>query len=180
MMRATNGVALPDLLTDGALAGEWVLDPRRSSVELKTKSLGIIPVKGVFRDLSGHGTVSADGSVSGTLTVAAASIDTGQAKRDGHLRSAEIFDSGNHPQITFTVEGIRPTGAGVAVTGALTVRGRTRPLSFEAAASVSGSGEILLDGQARVSRADFGVTWKGASLASKINAVSIHAVFEHS
>jgi polyisoprenoid-binding protein YceI len=176
-MGTPTGVALRGLLEDGTLAGEWVLDSRRSSIQLSSKSLGVIPVKGVFHDVSGHGTVSPDGSVSGTLLLKSASIDTGNPKRDAHLRSGEIFDSGNHPQITFTVNGIRPAGTGVAVTGALTVRGRTRPLSFDATASVSDSGEICLDAETRVNRTGFDVTWKGSSLISKISVMRIHAVF---
>jgi polyisoprenoid-binding protein YceI len=136
------------LLMEGALAGEWVLDPRRSSIRLKGRSMwGLAPVNGVFSEVSGNGTVSADGEVSGTVRVAAASIDTRNARRDAHLRSADFFDSGNHPDITFTVDGIRPSGQGVAVTGALTVRDRTRPLSFAAAASAQGDGEIWLDAE---------------------------------
>jgi polyisoprenoid-binding protein YceI len=134
-------------------------------------------VNGVFREVSGHGTVSADGEVSGALTVAAASIDTGNTRRDTHLRSADIFDSGSHPHITFTAGGIRPSGQGAAVTGALTVRGRTRPLSFDAVASVPGNGEIRLDAEVRINRAGFGLTWKSDGLASMTSTVTIHAVF---
>ena len=54
------------LLEDGALAGEWVLDPRESSIRLKSKSMGLVPVNGIFRDVSGNGTISPDGEVSGT------------------------------------------------------------------------------------------------------------------
>jgi polyisoprenoid-binding protein YceI len=171
------GPALRAWLEDGALAGEWMLEPRRSSIRLKSKSLGLIPVNGIFREVSAHGTVSADGEVSGTLTVAAASIDTNNTRRDSHLRSAEIFDSGNHPHITFTADGIRPAGRGVAVTGALTVRGRTRPLSFEAVASVPGDGEISLDAEARVNRAGYGLRWKLDGLASMTSTLTVHAVF---
>ena len=74
---------------------------------------GLAPVNGVFSEVSGNGTVSADGEVSGTVRVAAASIDTRNAGRDAHLRSADFFDSGNHPDITFPVDGIRPSGQGV-------------------------------------------------------------------
>jgi len=169
--------ALQALVKDGTLAGEWVLDPGRSSIRLKTKAFGLIPVNGVFSEVGGYGTVSADGEVSGTIAVAVASIDTGNSKRDTHLRSAEIFDSGNYPHITFTVDGIRPSGQGVAVSGTLTVRDRTLPLSFDAAASMPGNEEIWLDAQARVSRADFGLGWKGASTASKTNTLTIHTVF---
>jgi polyisoprenoid-binding protein YceI len=139
--------------------------------------MGLIPVNGVFREVSGNGTVSPDGEVSGTVTVAAASIDTKNTRRDTHLRSTDFFDSGNNPDITFTADGIRPSGQDVAVTGALTVRDRTRPLSFDAAASVQGDGEIWLDAEVHVNRADFGLTWNLMGMASMNNTLTIHAVF---
>jgi polyisoprenoid-binding protein YceI len=166
------------MLTDGDLVGEWVLDPRKSSIRLKTRSMwGLAPVKGVFREVSGNGTVSSDGQVSGTVTVAAASIDTKNARRDTHLRSADFFDVANNPDITFAADLIRPSGQGVAVAGALTVRGRTRPLSFDAAASVQGDGGIWLDAEIRINRADFGLTWNPMGLVGVNNTLAIHAVF---
>jgi polyisoprenoid-binding protein YceI len=181
-MQAPSGevtaTALQALLKDGVLAGTWVLDPRQSSVRLKTKSVaGLVRVNGIFREVSGNATISADGEVSGTLRVAAASIDTKNTRRDKHLRTADFFDSASYPDITFSADGIRPSGAGVAVTGALTVRGRTRPLSFDAAASVPGDGEIWLDAEAHINRADFGLTWNQLGLISMHNALAIHAVF---
>jgi polyisoprenoid-binding protein YceI len=181
-MQARSGqMTAPPLqarLKDGLLAGEWVLDPRKSSIRLKSRSMwGLAPVNGVFREVSGNGTVSADGEVSGTVTVATASIDTKNTRRDTHLRSADFFDSGNNPDITFTVGGIRPSGQGAAVTGALTVRGRTRPLSFDAAAAVHGDGAIWLDAEVHINRADFGLTWNQMGMASMKNTLTIHAVF---
>ena len=86
------------LLEDGALAGDWVLDRANSSIRLKSRSMwGLAAVNGAFRDVSGHGTVSPDGEVTGSVTVAAASIDTGNTRRDTHLRSADFFDSASHP-----------------------------------------------------------------------------------
>ncbi|HEU5418932.1 MAG TPA: YceI family protein [Streptosporangiaceae bacterium] len=173
-----TGSALRALLTDGTLAGDWILDQRRSSVRLKSRSVwGLAPVNGVFREVSGSGTVSRNGSASGVLTVAAASIDTRNTQRDTHLRSADFFDSATYPDIAFTVNGIEPSGAGIAVPGALTVRGRTRPLSFDIAASVPGDGEIWLDAEVRVNRADFGLTWNRLGMVSPTTAVTIHAVF---
>ena len=170
--------SLQALVKDGSLAGEWVLDPGPSSIRLTTRNLlGLVPVRGVFREVSGNGTVSPDGAVSGTVTVAAASIDTKNARRDTHLRSADFFDSGHNPDITFTADGIRPSGQGVAVTGALTVRGRTRPLSFVAIASVRDDGEIWLDAEVHINRADFGLTWNLMGLVSLNNILIIHAVF---
>jgi polyisoprenoid-binding protein YceI len=169
--------ALQALLDDGALVGEWVLDQSNSSVRLKTKAMRLIPVNGVFREVSGYGTVSPDGHVSGILSVEAAAIDTKNARRDEHLRSVDFFDSDNHPDITFRVDGIRPSGDGVAVTGALTVRDRTRPLSFDAAASVHDDGEIWLDAEVHVDRADVGLTWNRLGLVSMKSTLIVHAVF---
>jgi polyisoprenoid-binding protein YceI len=165
-------------LRDGSLAGEWVLDPHKSSIRLKSRSMwGLSPVNGVFREVSGTGTVSPDGEVSGTITVTAASVDTKNARRDTHLRSADFFDSANHRDITFTADGIRPSGQTVAVTGALTVRDRTRPLSFDAVASVLDDGEIWLDTEVHINRADFGLTWNQMGMTSMNNTLTIHAVF---
>jgi polyisoprenoid-binding protein YceI len=109
--------------------------------------------------------------------VAAASIDTKNTRRDTHLRSADFFDNGNNPDITFTMDGIRPSGQGATVTGALTMRGRTRPLAFDAAASVQGDGEILLDAEVHINRADLGLTWNLMGMAGVNNTLTIHAVF---
>ena len=166
------------LLTDGALAGTWVLDPRRSSIRLQNRSMrGLIRVHGVFREVSGTGIVGPDGAVSGTVTVAATSIDTKNTRRDTHLRSADFFDSGNHPDITFTTDDIQASGQRVAVTGTLTVRDRTRPVSFDAVVSVQGDGGIWLDAEVHVNRADFGLTWNLLGLISMDNILTVHVVF---
>ena len=138
---------------------------------------GLVPVNGVFREVCGNATVRPDGEVGGTVAVAAASIDTKNTRRDAHLRSADFFDSGNHPDITFTADDIQPSGRGVAVTGMLTVRGRTRPLSFDAAASVRADGGIRVDAEVHVNRADFGLTWNRMGMISVTNTLIIHAVF---
>jgi polyisoprenoid-binding protein YceI len=181
-MQAPSGemtaTALQALLKDGVLAGQWVLDPRKSSIRLKNRSMaGLVRVNGIFREVSGNATISADGEVSGTLTVATASIDTKNTRRDTHLRTTDFFDSANYPDITFSADGIRPSGGGVAVTGALTVRDRTRPLSFDAAASVPGDGVIWLDAEVHINRADFGLTWNQLGMISMNNTLAIHAVF---
>lgn len=177
----TTAPALQALLKDAALAGTWTLDPAKSAVGLKSRSMwGLAPVKGVFRQVRGSGTVARDGTVSGTVTVAAASVDTKTAKRDAHLRSADFFDSDAHPDITFTVTEARPSGPGVTVDGNLTVRDRTRPLSFGASVTVAGDGEIWLDAQVPVNRADFGLTWSPMGMASMHNTITVHAVFTRS
>ncbi len=170
--------ALQALLQDAALTGSWSLDGSRSTVRLQSKSMwGLAPVTGVFRQASGQGAVTAAGDVSGTLTVPAASIDTKSKKRDKHLRSADFFDSGTYPDITFTVDRARPSGQGVTVSGSLTVRDRTRPVTFDAQVSVISAGEISLDAQVQVDRSEFGLTWNRLGMASMHNTITVHAVF---
>jgi polyisoprenoid-binding protein YceI len=165
-------------LKDEALAGSWTLDASRSAVGLRSKSMwGLAPVKGTFGEIAGTGSVSPDGQVAGTITVAAASVDTKIAKRDAHLRSAEFFDAGRHPHIVVRVDRITPSGPGVTVAGTLTVRDRTRPLSFDATVSALDAGEISLDAEVQVDRSDFGMTWSPMRMASMRNTITIHAVF---
>ena len=120
--------------------------------------------------------MTAAGRVTGTLTVAAGSIDTKNKMRDKDLRSAKVFDIANHPDITYTVDGIQPVSEGVRVTGSLTVHGRTRPLSFDAKVSVAGS-EVRLDAEVPVNRADFGLTYSPMRMASMNNTIVVHALF---
>jgi len=167
-------------LKDGTLAGTWALDPHASSIRLTSRIYGLIPVNGVFREVSGNGTVSPDGQASGTLTIAAASIDTKNTRRDTHLRSADFFDSGNHPDIAFTADRFRPSGQDVTVSGVLTVHGRTRSLSFGAAATFHGDGEIWLDAEVRINRADFGLTWNALGMVPLNSTLTVHAVFTRS
>jgi polyisoprenoid-binding protein YceI len=169
--------ALQALIQDRNIAGSWTLDTARSEVRLKSRGMwGLAPVKGVFREVAGNGTVSAAGDVTGTITVAARSVDTKNKKRDEHLRSADFFDAANHPDITFTVDGIKPGNGGVRVTGRLTVRDQTRAVSFAATVS-SADGEAWLDGEIQVNRADFGLTWNQMGMASMRNTITVHAVF---
>jgi polyisoprenoid-binding protein YceI len=96
--------------------------------------------------------------------------------RDKDLRSAKVFDIASHPDITYTVDGMQPVSGGVRVTGSLTVRGRTRPLSFDATVSAA-AGEVQLDAEVPVNRADFGLTYSPLRMASLDNTITVHAVF---
>ena len=166
------------LLKDAALAGNWTLDASKSTVGLRSKSMwGMAPVKGVFRQVSGQGSVSPAGDVSGTVTVGAASIDTKNKKRDTHLRSADFFDSDTHHDITFTVTQARPSGQGVTVSGNLAVRDQTKPVTFDATVSAVSDSEVSLDAEVQVDRSDFGLTWNQMGMASMHNTITVHAVF---
>jgi polyisoprenoid-binding protein YceI len=171
---------LQGLLRDGELAGAWTLDPARSEVRLKTRhTWGLLQLSGVFHRVSGNGTVTPDGNVSGVITVAAESVDTKNPRRDKHLRSADFFHVEDHREFTFAVDGVTLADGGVRVNGRLTVRGQTRPASFDATVSRA-DGEVSLDGELPVNRADFGLTWNFFGVASMHNTIVVHAVFTRS
>ena len=107
------GSDLQALVADGTFTGSWTLDPARSEVLLESRhTWGLLPVHGVFRRVTGSGTVTAAGQVTGSLTVSAGSIDTKSKMRDKDLRSAKLFDIASHPDITYTVDGMQPASGG--------------------------------------------------------------------
>lgn len=168
---------LQEQLHDGKLAGSWKLDAARSEVRLETRhTWKLLPLHGNFRQVTGNGTVTAAGDASGVITVGAGSIDTKNPKRDNHLRSADFFDVANHPDFTYAADSVSLADSGVRITGRLTVRGRTLPASLDARVSIA-DGEVWLDGQLQVNRADFGLTWNWMGIASMHNTIGVHAVF---
>lgn len=170
--------AVETLLSEARVVGDWVLDPARSKVELHTRhTWGLLPVKGVFREVSGIGAVSAAGEVTGTLRVAAASIDTKSKMRDRDLRSPRFFDVDSYPHIAFVLERVAPKPDAVIVTGSLRVRDCTRPLELAVRVSMLGDDALVIDGDAFVNRADFGLTWNFLGMASLKSTIAVHAVF---
>jgi polyisoprenoid-binding protein YceI len=174
-----GGQPLQALLADGSLAGSWTLDPARSEVILHTRhTWGLLPLRGAFTRVSGHGTVTEAGQASGVIAVTAESVDTKNPRRDKHLRSADFFDVANHPEITVAVESVTPGPAGVRVAGTLTVRHRTNPVSFDAQVSVAdGGAELTLDGELPVNRGDYGLNWNFLGIAAMDSRIEVRAVF---
>lgn len=166
--------------TDAA-AGRWVLDPAHSSVRIASKTMwGLVTVKGGFADVTGEGEVLPGGAARGSLTVRAASIDTGNAKRDTHLRSAEFFGADEHPDLVFTARSVAPSGNGTAeVTGELTVRGVSRPVAFAARLTVSSAQDVTLEAETALDRAEFGMTWNQLGMIKGATTVTIAARFRH-
>jgi polyisoprenoid-binding protein YceI len=176
-MTPSEQSALQAQLRDGSLAGSWTLDPARSEVVLHTRhTWGLLPLRGVFGQVSGHGTITEAGDASGVITVTAESVDTKNPRRDKHLRSADFFDIANHPEFTFAADSVTPADGGVRVAGTLTVRDRTNPASFDAKVSTA-DGELALEGELAVNRADYGLTWNFIGIAAMDSTIAVHAVF---
>lgn len=165
------------LMDDGALTGDWTLDPAQSTVKLATKSFwGLMKVNGRFGDVSGRGNVTADGKASGVITVVAASIDTGIAKRDTHLRSKDFFEVEKHPEFTYTADSVTVEGDRATIEGTLTVRGDSRPLTVPATVTAADAA-VTVDAAVAVNRKDFGMNFNQLGMMASDNTLTIHAVF---
>ncbi|MCC5473879.1 YceI family protein [Streptomyces barringtoniae] len=161
-------------MTVAVQTGTWQLDPAASTVGLRHKTMwGLVTVKGTFAAVTGGGEVRADGSAGGTVTLEAASLDTGHAKRDTHLRSADFLDAANHPEITFAARGAdRLDGDGVRVTGQLTVRGISRPVTFTARLTDASDEALTLDAEFTVDREQFGMGWNQLGMMRGLTTVT--------
>jgi polyisoprenoid-binding protein YceI len=149
----------------------WKLDPAHSTAEFKIKHMMISHVKGSFAGLSGTLTLH---EPEHTLTSIEASIDvatinTGDAQRDGHLKSAEFFDVEKYPNMTFKSTRVEPKSNGdFAVTGDLAIHGVTKTVTFsitdvsDKAKDPWGNTRIGLFATTKINRKDFGLTWNTA------------------
>jgi polyisoprenoid-binding protein YceI len=164
-----------------AAIGRWVLDPAQSSVRFRSKTFwGLSTVKGAFGAVSGEGEVRAGGAARGTLTIQAASLDSGHAKRDTHLRSADFFSAEEHPALVFSARTVAPTGTdGAEVSGDLVIRGTSRPLAFTARITSATERAVTLEADVVIDRADFGMTWNQLGMLTGPSSVEITARFLH-
>jgi polyisoprenoid-binding protein YceI len=142
-------------------AANWQLDAAHSSVTLSHKTIwGLVTVRGGFEKLTGSGEILADGSARGRLVIDAASINTKNAKRDEHLRSADFFNVADHPDLVVDITGVARQGADRAsADGTLTVAGVTKPLSLAARITEDSAEAVTLAADTEFDRADFGLTW---------------------
>src|SRR4051794_17550482 len=93
-----------EVLSDPASVGVWKVDPARSTIGFKAKSMwGLAPVKGRFKEFSGDGQITDAQTVFGRIDIKVASLDTGIRKRDDHLRSADFFEVEKFPDISVVV-----------------------------------------------------------------------------
>lgn len=146
----------------------WNIDPVHSNVEFKVKHMMISNVKGQFTGLQGVLTRDeADLSNSRVqVSIDAASINTRDPQRDAHLKSADFFDVGKFPTLSFkSTRIVRASEGELAVTGDLTIHGVTRIVVFTvegptpAAKDPWGNTRLGLSATTKINRKDFGLNW---------------------
>jgi polyisoprenoid-binding protein YceI len=151
------------------IAGDYTLDASHSRLGFSARHAMVTTVRGSFKDFEGtaHVDTASPAASKVELTIKADSIDTGVADRDAHLRSADFFDVENFPVITFTSTRVERDGDDWAITGDLTIKDVTKPITidFESTGSARdpfGNLRIGFEGKATLSRKDWGLTWNAA------------------
>ncbi|GHI87206.1 YceI family protein [Streptomyces xanthophaeus] len=153
-----------------ALTGDYVIDAAHSSIGFTVRHAMVTNVRGSFTEH--EGTLHLDGSdparSTASIDVKIASVDTGIADRDGHLRGSDFFDAEVFPLMTFRSSEARQLGGDAyRITGELTIKDVTRPLSVDlefngSATDVYGAERVGFEGSAEILRSDWGLTWNAA------------------
>jgi polyisoprenoid-binding protein YceI len=145
--------------------GTWTVDAAHSSIGFTVRHMMVAKVRGTFRDFDAE-IVTRENPLESTVraTVQMASIDTGDDNRDQHLRTNDFFDIEHHPEMTFVSTGLTGAGSDYELTGDLTIRGVTKPVTFDL--ELGGAGKdpygntkagFTLTGT--INRKDFGIEW---------------------
>jgi len=146
----------------------WTIDPAHTEVGFEVRHMMFAKVRGRFTDLEGTLRIAPAGEESSaSVVIQAASIDTGQADRDKHLRSADFFDVEKFPELTFEGTGIRSTDGDLTLAGDLTIRDITRPVELKVEESGRGldpwgKERVGFTASVKIDRGDYGLTWNQA------------------
>jgi polyisoprenoid-binding protein YceI len=152
------------------VTGIYDLDPTHTRIGFSARHAMVTTVRGSFPAFTGEARIDtvnpAASSVS--LTIQAASISTGQEQRDGHLRTGDFFEVDTYPTLTFvSTEVSRPETDVWRITGDLTIKGVTRPVTIEfeqtgSAKDPYGNLRVGFEGSTAINRTDWGLTFNAA------------------
>lgn len=153
------------IVTTGLVAGTWTIDASHSEVGFSVRHL-MSKVKGRFTEFEGTITTGSQNPVDSSVevTITSASVTTGNAQRDGHLKSADFFDPTNGGTLAFTSRGISETADGFVIAGDLTINGITKPVDLAAdflgvAVDAYGATRLGAEATTSIDRKDFNITF---------------------
>ena len=162
LVREVSGREIP-------AAGTYTLDPSHSTVEFVARHLMVSKVRGRFNEVQAEITIAEVPEESHVeVTIATASVSTGEPNRDEHLRSADFFDAETYPTMTFRSTKVEPVRHDKwEVTGDLTIRGVTKPVVLDvefngAGPTPWGTSAVGFSASTEVDREDWGLTWNAA------------------
>lgn len=148
----------------------WKIDAAHTDISYSAKHMMITTVRGTFDQVEGTLELDEEHPTNsrGEFRVAAASLNTGIEARDNHLRSADFFDVENHPWVTFVSTKVEAAGGNdYRVTGDLTIRGLTKPVTFDVELlgirpGMRGGRHAGLSAKTKINRKDWGLNWNMA------------------
>lgn len=144
--------------------GSWKVDAAHSEVGFIARHLMVSKVRGQFKDFSADVTITQPFELSKvSATVQMASVDTNNADRDTHVKSADFFDVDNHPTMEFTSTKVTEK----TLEGLLTIKGVSKPVTFDlefggVSADPWGGTRSGFEATAEINRKDFDLTWNVA------------------
>jgi polyisoprenoid-binding protein YceI len=159
-------------------ASTWELDPTATQVAFSVHNLSIANVDGHFRLTSGRVTLVDEDASRSTVeaVIDATSVDTGEPKRDRHLRSADFLDVDHHPSITFRSTRIEQIGDGRwKVAGALTILDATRAVVLDVRGGTVHGNRADAHASVTIDRRDFGMAYAGFAVGREVT-ITIDAV----
>ncbi|TIC82845.1 YceI family protein [Nocardioides sp. GY 10127] len=151
------------------ISGAYTIDASHSRLGFSARHAMVTTVRGQFQEFEGTATIDtanpAASSVS--VTMKAASIDTGSADRNGHLVSGDFFDVETYPELTFVSTAVSKDGDDWTITGDLTIKGVSKPVTieFESTGSATdpfGNTRVGFEGATTINRKDWGLEWNAA------------------
>lgn len=166
---------IPDTLEETGV-GRWRLDPSRSTAEFRVPNFwGLMKVTGRFDRLSGWLEIGEEGQRRIELTIDATSVNTGNQRRDEHLRSGDFFDTENHPTVRFVSTSVSdPEGGRIKVQGELLAAGCRVMLDLEPTLRQYAD-ELLLDASTTLDQRELGMTYSPLRMTRTPATLTVHA-----
>ncbi|SEC09599.1 Polyisoprenoid-binding protein YceI [Nocardioides exalbidus] len=151
------------------ISGDYALDVTHSRLGFVARHAMVTKVRGQFHAFSGTAKIdeATPSNSKVDLSIEVASIESGTADRDGHLKSADFFDAETYPAITFSSTEVSKSGSDWTITGDLTIKDVTKPVTIEfeqtgSAVDPFGNTRVGFEGETTINRKDWGLTWNAA------------------
>jgi polyisoprenoid-binding protein YceI len=151
------------------LTGDYTIDPSHTRLGFTARHAMVTKVRGQFAEFTGtaHVDTAEPANSKVELNIQTGSVSTGNADRDGHLRSGDFFDVEANPEITFVSTNVTRDGSEWTITGDLTIKGITHSVTipFEETGSAQdpfGNVRVGFEGDVTVNRKDWGLSWNAA------------------
>jgi polyisoprenoid-binding protein YceI len=152
------------------------VDPAHTSIGFAGKHMMVTTVRGRFKEYAGQVETEDDDPTTAVVnvTIKPVSLDTGVEQRDQHLRSADFFDVERFPEMTYTSTKVERVGSNrYRVSGDLTIKGQTRPVTLEAEVEERftdpwGNERIGVTASGKLNRRDWGLTWNQVLEAGRL------------